>query len=563
MPKIQEYEELTSTDITDNHLFITEQKNTTSTTYPTKIVSFKNLWKKVWFQIMNYIEGDGVNSWIDKNWTDLQIKIRGHRIEPWAHKVNATNPSTTYYGGDLVWGSGLNTSGTAWYRCAIDMGTSYTSYGNWEAEKSNWSLVTAFADYITIYIYPSNWSDTAPYTCTSNSYNERINEYSSVIMDFCEDEYNDTPRELQVDSYNCIDKISVDVENKLWVFTCYNKKPTHQFKVKLHITYNDSNKDQNDMFIMHRASGNVIDDNIIESDTKTWSTKKIMEVISAFTDTNKVEVFNLPETGTAGIIYQPLSDEEGFIKCNSTQNYGEYIWLNSENKYTHLGDYTDLLVLVNTLPDSGVGDISYLNKNDNESTQYNKSIWNDVTQSYEVTNSLDITTDIPTITEAPLTYNSRITTGQENIIYKEYDYGNTMITHSIWDSTTSKLVTIGTSTPTETDTAPEVAITPTLPTISGVENLIYCIQGHKCYIWQEDIYSFVFVGIGNNMYQYRSYKVVASLPNTSSVNPYSYVYRIVNTEDTSQYKEYVCNNAKYSSGVYNCTYTFIGISNIS
>jgi hypothetical protein len=531
MPKIKEYPDVPF--LYDDNQFITERYDETgNVSYGTEKVSFLNLWKRVWQLIMSYIQYDNDDTIaVEKN--DLKLNIRGHRTGPW-------DSNKRYMYGDLCTSS-ADTGNNALYWCY-----GHTSGKNWEEHKSKWNFICS-ADYWTSFTFkPDEWSDTAPYTCTK-SVTYGVSDRSCFVMDYYSGD---------VESYICIDNISFNTSTKELTFTCNNKKPENTFEAKCKITY-DHRTDENNMFIMHRHI-EQINDEVNDSTKKSWSSKKIMEILSIFMDLNKIRVTNLPETGATGTVYTKLLDNENKLLSNKTISYEEYAWSNSQNSYEILGTNASLLLPLSPLPDiAGEENVYYLTQNTENENQYDEYIWNDSTQSFVINGSYQLSSEqinhpIEIEPSPSLLYdyedkveyieNEKIKSfyyGTDNIVYsikQTNEDGSEIYNMYVWDN--NKYILIGSS-----------AVRPNVkqfnigarlrfdlssyPVNYGIEGVIYEDQDGYLLMWNANLQTFIQIG-ELHMSRYPSYKTVDTLPETGASGT---VYVLLNSED-SKYDYY-------------------------
>lgn len=495
MPKIQDYDSIESfDDIKYDNQFITEAPGKA-----TAKISFNNLYQAVWDSIMrkygHIYEGPGIKLIRDKDYLKMTIQS--------SQEYNDWYPNRYYYRGDVVTRTD-NTNCTVYY---VKTYADDNSKDTWEKDKKEWDVLWApNAMTYTITIEPQEWIKTSTYYYCSKLNAWGINDKASIIVE----NGNPSSQELQ-ENYNCISNVTINTSSNGLVFYCYTDRPQKTITVRYTVRYLEGH---NQAIVVHKTTSQI-DDSIIDSTTKSWSSKKIMEIIKSFMNISKVKVTTLPEVGTSGIVYCKLTDDNGVFQCNIKNNkYQEFIWLESEQKYEMIGHSCLTFAHLTKLPDTaGQSDLFYLIKNEENENQYDEYIWNSELNTFEKVNYYNVSPEniteslnwhIAVPTELQYGHNKVFYGGLTGIIYLSRTNTSDPYNMFIWSSQTSEYFMVGQSVSLDNVTEFNMVVGADVLDsywrfVSGVNGMIYKADYRQLAMWDEPSQQFKVIGT-NSVY---------------------------------------------------------------
>lgn len=526
MPKIQEYNKISNLD-SDNQ-FITEKPGS-----QTGKVSFHNLMNKIInsyrFESPDY--SISINAVDKKSEGDedsyYKLYLSGLKFHNWWSSGMSVKSN------DL-----LSYSESGPYHLYYRTSSNDTTASTWAEDRSNWTLIGG-DHYVSYSLLSDKWSAEKPYTYVIENRNELGENASVIISQYLGD----------IDDYHCLTQVKVDSNNKKITFICDKEKPKGNITVNAKIHYSVSTIPS---IIVPKYVGP--DDTITNSETKTWSINKIMSVIKDLTGVVNLDVLSLPEVGTKGIIYRRLLDEAGIFNYGGYKNYKEFVWVDST--YKELGNNTSCYLLLSSLPDAdGNKNVNYLIPKTSETlNDYNSYTWNDITSSFDLKSSFNFNEEQQILFEIicpPHFFNSsssaKINAGTEKIIYleaKTNENESIFYDMKIWNSSSFESIGICSIRPTAMNASSmvETQIKFSMSNIpngfEGIEGIIYTDKD-KRYVWNSTSNSFIYIGLGSNYYISKNNFNTSNTNELPAKGSSSYIYCIINTEDTTKYDLYV------------------------
>lgn len=527
MPKIQEYPDITG--LYNNNQFITERPNS-----QTGKISYENLWKSLWSNIVGTFEGEYNNITLTKDWTNHTLKIKGHTIDYW--KAN-----TDYMYGDLLLSRQEN------HYDALYMSYGHTSPDNWEQDRNNLLFISAPNYYYTFSFSPNEeWIEQNGYytvtkACSAMFSSSASSVYNSFIIDYEYTAWNNSKIDLEtgLKNYNYLEYATINQSDKTLTFY-FSQIPTEIFSVKSKILY-ESYCPSECYIIKHPVR--IIDNSSVNATDKTWSANKILDTLKIVCNINSTEVITLPEQGETNTIYKKLSDDNNQFIYGDYIDYTNYLWDNSKSKYSILGSDNNYLYFnLSSLPDiSGVENVGYLIQKKAEGSEYTRYVWNSSTSAFEENNSLELGKVLvpPSVIATSLSLKQ----GSENTVYltPEIDENESTIYNlSFWSTIKSAFINLGKTTSTEN--AIDLTNHIVVPLYryngcTGVEGVIYAYQ-YELHYWSAESNSFISIGLGVDYRFSLSYDKSGTLPETGNA---SKVYCIGNTTNTTLYDLYIWN----------------------